>query len=198
MNIPKIEKNISLGYVISNEDDLGGGKWLILDYLYDNAYQGLIAHVVLLDSNYQYNDLSPRKKFLNLDTDYFPEIQKIIWFLLHEQMIRKTKYGKFERRPASGLGEFSDKDYTHHKRLSNSNPLRSTHYWNNPGGKNLTIIDAIEWTIVHIEHCNDELPCEENEIALTGSKMALSIMKLRRSRRTKQGLIGTNKMHVSE
>jgi len=86
--------------------------------------------------------------------------------------------------------DYSDK-------LSTDNPLSSLPYWNAPGGKNLTIIHALEWALLHLTNEQAKLPCEENESTIEALKIAIEKQQDRRRRRSEQGVLGTKNPHKS-
>lgn len=87
--------------------------------------------------------------------------------------------------------------HTHADKLPESNVLRHMPYWDGPGGRNLSIIDGLEWVLTHLYHCNKELPCKENQDCIELIETAIIYQKHRRNRRVAQGVLGTNKPHVS-
>ena len=96
------------------------------------------------------------------------------------------------------LAEWSyPKGLTHEARLPQDNPLQKFPYWDGPSGKNLTIIASLEWALVHLKHCNNELPCEENVRAMGMLQGAIRKMKSRIEKRLAQNVLGTMLPHIS-
>jgi hypothetical protein len=93
---------------------------------------------------------------------------------------------------------FLSKPLAHEDVLPPDHPLRHIPYWGAPGGKNLTIIACLEWALMHLEFEDKKLPCVENEETLKSLKWAICLQKMRQQTRLEQGVLGTNKPHVSD
>jgi hypothetical protein len=104
------------------------------------------------------------------------------------------------------------KEYQHHKLddcesygvmpvyadvLSKDNPLGPIPYWNDPGGKNLTILHCLEWALLHLKNEHSKLPCQENEETIVLLTKAIEYQQRRRKLREEQGVLGTNRPHNS-
>ena len=79
--------------------------------------------------------------------------------------------------------------------ISPNNPLRDFPYWGHPDGKNVTLIDTLEWQIAYLEKMQTELPCGENETCLWHLRWVKGIQEHRIRLRKQQGVYGTNRPH---
>lgn len=201
---PRVEKYANLGYVLSNEEVLGAGKWLVWDTHHDGI--GLVLSLCPIDFDtdgepHYHPTIRPTKVYNLPSLEVFDttEMPNLKWFLFHEQMVRKSHDpdARFERIPKEGLGEIISVDYTHSEELSSDNPLRNMQYWNAPGGENLSMIHAAEWIQVHLKHCQDERYCVENELSAPGMAEFIFWQRERRRLRIEQGLVGKQADHVS-
>jgi len=119
---------------------------------------------------------------------------------VHAKMRRMShnENAVFEMIDRDTLGEFvPGMKYTHADKFGESHPLRTMKYWNAPGGKNLTIIACLEWALVHLQKCHEELFCNENVETITYLEKAIKAQKHRHDVRTRSGVLGTNKPHPS-
>lgn len=55
--------------------------------------------------------------------------------------------------------------------------------------------EVLQMMLHRLEYLQDKLPCQENELAITGIRHALSALKLRQKKRQKQEVEGTNQPH---
>lgn len=192
---------LQLGYVISSPK-LDEGLWLVVDFKYNEQVSTCIFDLLPLDENGDYDENAQPIQVVNYTASIASvarrqfSLTNLDSFEFYEQRIRKTATAKFTSIPPEGLGEFSPLPVqTHEDKLPNHNVLKRMAYWDGPGGKNLTIIDCLEWAETHLEHVNQELPCEQNERALASVKEAISAQRERRQRRIEQNLLGTMEPH---
>lgn len=104
--------------------------------------------------------------------------------------------GKLHHTTMDDSHNYGSSPQTHDSVLPTDNPLASIPYWGHPGGKNLTIIHALEWALLHTQTENGKLPCKENEITIQALQEALKAQRLRQELRIKQGVLGTMLPHI--
>lgn len=200
---PRIEKFASLGYVLSNEETLGPGRFLVLSYRHDGVGVRLTLTPISPEGKY---DLSSTG-FEVYNIPNLPEgqekelnnVSNLQWFVFHEQMVRRSlEVGTpYTSIPPGGLGEIIDVEYTHADELSEDNPLRFMKFWQAPSGKNLTLIHTAEWMEVHLKRCQSEQPCPQNERCFPLLTEFIYWQRERRRLRQEQGVLGTNRPHIS-
>lgn len=98
----------------------------------------------------------------------------------------------------SSLMDGVPKKLDHSDKLPPEHPLRNFPFWGSPGGKNLTIVAALDWALTHLTFVNDELPCEENRLSIAGLKRIIRLQRLRQNERRNQGVLGTKTPHKSD
>lgn len=190
----------NLGMVLSNKDILGRGKFLVIDTDHDDVGFVLTLTPIGDDLSYDAKKIvlvyNNPMGFNSRESLKYPNLSR---FTLHEKMIRKTALtaDSFSLVPKEGLGEFSTEPCTHTDRLSPTNPLRDFPFWNAPGGRNLAVIHSLEWSLVHLKHCDDELPCSENAESILLLERLIFLQQERRRKRIEQGVLGKPIGHVS-
>jgi hypothetical protein len=210
--MPQIRNYASTGYVISNEEVLGSGRYLVLSCEHDDIGSFLMLTPISKEGEYDASQKwHPHFKVYNIPV-VEPSVKNVLeksgvvnlkWFIFYEQMVRKTHAADclYTRIPAEGLGETiisHQKGYTHADRLSEDNPLRDMRYWDAPGGQNLQIIHTAEWMQAHLQHCEESLSCVENQESLPLLARIIELQRLRRQRRSEQGVLGKPLPHKSE
>jgi hypothetical protein len=92
------------------------------------------------------------------------------------------------------VGWHPPQNYKHN--IENS-PLSQLEYWQAPDGKNLTILACLKWALTHLQHCQNELPCNENILTKTAIENAIVLQEMRQKTRAEQGVLGTFRSHES-
>lgn len=165
------------------------------------------AHVVFdIEKHDEHTQVIKARILQDDGTDLLGNGTDCVWFKSTEDKIKVIDRMYFhgegkpyqinliDNEPLYYLGKPS----AHDDRLPPDHPLRNIPYWGAPGGKNLTIIACLEWALMHLEFEDKKLPCVENEETLKSLKWAICLQKMRQQTRLEQGVLGTNKPHVSD
>lgn len=175
-------------------------KFVTINSYWENHPTRILAKLRVLDMNGE-DTINPilDRDFIIYSQDKDDEF-KILEYEVIGKMYLESHGGRYRKEQRDNPNAiFSDLPVplTYSTLLPPENVLRDMPYWNDIGGKNLSIIDCIEWAILHLKEEDKKLPCIENYESIKGLESILYWQKTRRRLRQEQGVLGTNLPHKS-